>query len=41
MKLKNEVKNSISNDPAHDFKHTMRVYKNAERLSNKENATPN
>jgi len=37
-KLKNEVKNSISNDPAHDFKHTMRVYKNAERLSNIENA---
>jgi len=37
-KLKNEVKNSISNDPAHDFKHTMRVCKSAERLAKKENA---
>lgn len=37
-KLKNEVKNSFVNDPAHDFEHTMRVYKNAEKLAKKENA---
>ncbi|MEE9564068.1 MAG: HD domain-containing protein [Nitrosopumilaceae archaeon] len=37
-KLKNEVKNSFANDPAHDFEHTMRVYKNAEKLAKKENA---
>ena len=37
-KLKNEVKNSVPNDPAHDFEHIMRVYKNAEKLAKKENA---
>lgn len=37
-KLKNEVKNSFANDPAHDFEHIMRVYKNAEKLAKKENA---
>lgn len=37
-KLKNEVKNCFANDPAHDFEHTMRVYKNAEKLAKKENA---
>lgn len=37
-KLKNEVKNCFANDPAHDFEHTMRVCKNAEKLAKKENA---
>jgi len=37
-KLKNEVRKKISNDPAHDFEHVMRVYKNAEKLAKKENA---
>ncbi|HET6517797.1 MAG TPA: HD domain-containing protein [Nitrosopumilaceae archaeon] len=34
--LKKEVQNKISNDPAHDFDHIMRVYKNAEKLAKKE-----
>jgi len=37
-KLKNEVRKKISNDPAHDFEHVMRVCKNAEKLAKKENA---
>jgi len=37
-KLKNEVRKKISNDPAHDFEHVMRVYKNAEKIAKKENA---
>ena len=37
-KLKNDVRKKISNDPAHDFEHIMRVYKNAEKLAKKENA---
>ena len=36
--LKKEVKVIISNDPAHDFDHIMRVYKNAEKLAKKEKA---
>ncbi len=36
--LQKEVRNKISNDPAHDFDHIMRVYKNAEKLSKKEKA---
>lgn len=36
--LKKEVQKKISNDPAHDFDHIMRVYKNAEKLAKKEKA---
>ncbi len=36
--LQKEVRNKISNDPAHDFDHIMRVYKNAEKLAKKEKA---
>jgi len=36
--LQKEVRNKISNDPAHDFNHIIRVYKNAEKLAKKENA---
>jgi len=28
--LKNEVKKTMENDSAHDFEHTIRVYKNAQ-----------
>ena len=34
--LKEEVKTRISNDPAHDFDHIMRVYKNAKKICHKE-----
>lgn len=34
--LKNEVKKRIENDSAHDFEHTMRVYKNAQKICKKE-----
>ena len=38
-KLKIDVKNRMEkNDPAHDFEHTMRVYKNAQKIGKKENA---
>lgn len=38
-KLKAEVqKRLVKNDPAHDFEHIMRVYKNAERIGKKEKA---
>ncbi len=36
--LQKEVRNKISNDPAHDFDHIIRVYKNAEKLAKKEKA---
>jgi len=36
--LKNEVKKRIDNDSAHDFEHTMRVYKNAQKICKKEKA---
>ncbi len=36
--LKNEVKKRIENDPAHDFEHTIRVYKNAQKICKKEKA---
>ena len=38
--LKEEVKTRISNDPAHDFDHIMRVYKNAKKICNKEKVNP-
>ena len=36
--LENEVKKRIENDPAHDFEHTIRVYKNAQKICKKEKA---
>lgn len=36
--LQNEVRKQISNDPAHDFEHITRVYKNAKKLAKKEKA---
>lgn len=36
--LQNIVREKIKNDPAHDFNHIMRVYKNAQQLCKKENA---
>ncbi len=36
--LKTEVKKRIENDPAHDFEHTIRVYKNAQKICEKEKA---
>lgn len=34
--LQAEVKKIIKNDPAHDFEHIMRVYKNAQKICKKE-----
>lgn len=34
--IKNQVKEIIDNDPAHDFEHIMRVYKNAQKISKQE-----
>jgi uncharacterized protein len=36
--LQKHVKQRMKNDPAHDFNHTMRVYKNAQKLCKKEKA---
>ena len=36
--LKNEVKKRMENDSAHDFEHTMRVYKNTQKICKKEKA---
>ena len=36
--MKNEVKEIVDNDSAHDFEHIMRVYKNAQKLCKKEKA---
>ncbi|NWJ19605.1 HD domain-containing protein [Marine Group I thaumarchaeote] len=36
--IKNEVKKRTENDSAHDFEHTMRVYKNAQKICKKEKA---
>lgn len=37
-RLEIEVRNRIKNDPAHDFEHIMRVYKNAKKIAKHENA---
>ena len=38
--LKNHVKKIyLKNDPAHDFEHIMRVYKNAEKICKTEKAS--
>ncbi len=36
--IRNEVKKRTENDSAHDFEHTMRVYKNAQKICKKEKA---
>ena len=36
--LKNKVEKEIENDSAHDFEHTMRVYKNAQKICKQEKA---
>jgi len=36
--IKNEVKLIMDNDSAHDFEHVLRVYKNAEKICEKEKA---
>jgi len=36
--IKNEVKKRMENDSAHDYEHTMRVYKNAQKICKKEKA---
>ncbi len=36
--LKNEVKKRMETDSAHDFEHTIRVYKNAQKICKKEKA---
>ncbi len=36
--IKNEVKEIMNNDSAHDFEHIMRVYKNAQKMCKKEKA---
>jgi uncharacterized protein len=36
--LQKQVQKKMGNDPAHDFNHVMRVFKNAQKLCKKENA---
>jgi len=36
--IKNEIKEIMDNDSAHDFDHVMRVYKNAQKICKKEKA---
>ncbi len=36
--LQSEIKEIMDNDPAHDFAHVMRVYKNAQKICKKEQA---
>lgn len=38
--LESEVKKIIQNDPAHDYSHVIRVYKNAQTILKKEKASP-
>ena len=40
IQLKKYVEKMMQNDPAHDFDHIMRVYKNAENLCKKEKIKP-
>ena len=35
--VKNEVKDILKNDPAHDFQHVLRVYRNTEKICHEEN----
>ena len=35
--IKNEVKDILENDPAHDYQHVMRVYRNAKKICHDEN----
>ncbi len=37
--IKNEIRSSTANDPAHDYSHTMRVYRNAEKICRAEHAS--
>ena len=37
-KLRDQVKNKLENDTAHDFEHVMRVLKNATMIAKKEKA---
>ena len=39
--IKNEIKDLMDNDSAHDFEHVMRVYKNAQKLCKQEKANEN
>ena len=38
--LKKDVEKTMKNDPAHDFDHILRVYKNAQQLCKKEKINP-
>ena len=35
--IKNEVKDILKNDPAHDYQHILRVYRNAQKICHDEN----
>ena len=35
--IKKEVKDILKNDPAHDFQHVLRVYRNTEKICHEEN----
>ena len=35
--VKNEVKDILKNDPAHDYQHILRVYRNAQKICHDEN----
>ena len=35
--IKKEVKDTLKNDPAHDFQHVLRVYRNTEKICHEEN----